>query len=540
MNNSKKVILAVAAVIIIFFAYTQMNKTSPENTAPSGGTTPSVTESADEGSAASGGEDVKYKSEIVVARLEDSNNLDPVMQDGNVNIWIFDLVMEGLLRTTDDGSGIEPMLAESYEVSDDSLTYTFTLRDGLKFSSGDPVIAEDLIWSYERAMTTEESVWRDLLENIGSVEAPDDTTFIIRMKQASPVSEATFTLFNVLIGDKSYFDEIGLENYSKKPLGTGPFMFDEWRQGEYLRIAKNDNYRNTDDIRTQSIKFNVVPDDNTRVMQLQSGEADIITFVPWNRLSEIGTDPALKVLTPQSTEMRNLDINCVEGPTADVKVRRAIAMAINKEAIVKTVLFGYGTTADSFISSAVTYYSKPQVPEYDVEAAKALLAEAGYPDGFEATLTTVSGNAVYEQMATMIKEQLAAVGIDMKIELLEAGTHNNLRNNLKLQMFFGGWTNDIPDPSQQAGYFTVPTMSNCVHTGWVNNRAVELTMSASVEMDSTKRAELYAELQQIYADEVPSVPVYYAPFPVAMKAKISGFAQTPLGNYRFANLLCEE
>jgi peptide/nickel transport system substrate-binding protein len=537
---NKKTGLAVLAIVVIallLYVVNSNNSTTDNSTtsAPAGNTTPAAsvtpTESADQ---------VKYKPEIVIARLEDSNNLDPVTQDGNVNIWVFDLVMEGLLRTTNDGSGIEPLLAESYEVSDDSLTYTFKLREGLEFSTGDPVLGEDLVWTYERAMTTEESVWSDLVSNIESVEAPDDVTFVVHMKEASPVSVATFTLFNLLIGDKSYFDEVGLENYSKKPLGTGPYKFDEWRQGEYLRIVKNENYRNADSVKTESIRFNVVPDDNTRVMQLQSGEADIITFVPWNRLAEIESDSSLKVLTPNSTEMRTFELNCVEGPTADVRVRRAIAMAINKEAIVKTVLAGYGTPADSFMSSAVTYYKAPNIPKYDVEAAKALLAEAGYPDGFSSTITMVSGNTIYEQMATMVQEQLAAVGISVNIEQLEAGTHNSLRRDLKLKMFFGGWTNDIPDPSQQAGYYCVLSMANSVHTGWQNTRAEELATGAAVEMDPAKRAEMYAELQQIYADDSPTVPIYYSPFAVAMKQNISGFAQTPLGNYRFGDLALVE
>jgi peptide/nickel transport system substrate-binding protein len=480
------------------------------------------------------------KSEIIVARPEDSNNLDPIMQDGNVNIWIFNLVMEGLLQTSDDGTSIEPALAESYDVSEDGLTYTFHLKDGLVFSNGDPVLGEDLVWSYERAMTTTDSVWSDLLSGIKSVEAPDDKTFIAHMTEASPVAVPTFTLFNVYIGDKSYFDEVGPEGYSKKPIGTGAYKFDEWRQGEFLRVVKNDLYRDADSVKTQSIKFTVVPDDNTRVMQLQSGAVDMITFVPWNRMSELSADPNLKVETPASTEMRCLELNCVNGPTADPKVRKAIEMAINKTAIVKTVLFGYGTEADSFMSSSVIYYAKPEAAKYDPEAAKALLAEAGYPDGLKITLTTVAGNSNYETMATMVKEMLSQIGIDVTIELLEAGTHNAKRKALELELFFGGWTNDIPDASQQCGYYCLPSMANSVYTGWSNDTVIDLVNKAMYEMDTTKRAEMYKQIQQLYADDCPTLPIYYCPFPVAMSAKVSGFAQTPLGNYRFNNLVAAQ
>jgi peptide/nickel transport system substrate-binding protein len=478
----------------------------------------------------------QYKREIIVARPEDSHNLDPVTQDGNVNIWMFDLVMEGLLHTTNDGSGIEPLLAESYKVSDDLLTYTFKLKNGLTFSNGDPVLAEDVVWTYERAMTDEKSVWIDLVTNLKSLEAPDDSTVIVHLKEPSPVSGATFTLFSLLIGDKSYFEEVGLENYSKKPMGTGAYKIDEWQLGDYLRLVKNEKYRDAANVKTEVITFNAVPDDSTRVMQLQSGEADIITFVPWNRLAEIEGEPSLKIVTSKSTEIVNLVLSCIEGPTKDVRVRKAIAMAINKDAIVKMILFGYGVPATSFIPPSVTYHSEPKTYGYDVQAAKALLAEAGYPDGFPMTLTTIAGDAVYEQMATIVKEQLAAVGIDLKIELLEGTTFRSLRNNLKLQCIFGKWTSDIPDPSQQTTYWCDPSMTNCLNTGWVNERATELSKITAVEMDPSKRALLYAELQQIYADEVPTIPLYYAPYSVGMSANVSGFAQTPLGNYRFGDL----
>ena len=474
-----------------------------------------------------------FKSEIVIVRPEDSNNLDPVTQDGNVNIWVLNLMTEGLLQTTDDGASIEPLLAESYEVSDDFLTYSFKIKPNLKFSNGDPVLAEDLVWSYERAMNAgSDSVWTEIVANLKSVEAPDDTTFIVNMKEPSPVSEATLTFFTLVIGDKSYFDEVGVDEYKKRPIGTGAYKLDKWVTGEYLRVVKNEYFRDADSIITESIRFNVVPDDNTRVMQLQSGEADIATYVSFARLDEIANDPNLKVVKKESTEMRMLALNCVNGPTANVDVRKAIAMAIDREAIVKIVLFNHGTLADSYLAPAVPYYSKPKTYSYDVSAAKELLARAGYPDGFDIALTTVSGNANYEAMANLIKEQLSLIGINVSIELLEAGTHNSKRNKLELGLFFGGWTSDIPDPSQQTGYYCQPVMANCVHTGWQNEEAISIAEAAAVEMDESKRAEMYKQIQQIYADEVPSIPIYYAPFANAMNKNVEGFEQTPLGNYR--------
>ena len=506
----------------------------------SGGGNNSPAPSGSGGESPSGG-DAAIKSEIVFARREDSNNLDPVLQDGNVNIWFFTMVLESLLKVSDDGTKIEPGLAETWDVSEDGMTYTFHLKEGLVFSNGDPVLAEDLVWSYERAMHTEESLWAELCLNLDSVEAPDDTTFIVHVKEASPVDEVTFTLFNLTIGDKSYFEEVGEEAYAKCPVGTGAYKFGEWKQGEYLMLEKNENYRDADSVKTEKIRVTVVPDDNTRVMQLQGGNADLISDVPWNRMSEVEATSGLDIATPISTEVRSLNFNCTKGPTADVKVRQALTMAIDKEAIVKMVLFGYGEVADSYLPPSIPYYISPSTTKsHDVEAAKALLAEAGYADGFDITLTTNAGNAIYEQMATMIKEQLAAIGVNVTIELLEAGTFNAKRAALELDMFFGGWTSDIPDPSQQTSYWCLPATANSVHTGWSNDRVIELGYAAAKEMDSEKRAEMYAEIQEIYADECPTVPIYYAPYGVGMSAKLDGFSQIPTGPYRFNNLTCAE
>lgn len=474
-------------------------------------------------------------TELVIARASDSDNLDPVLQDGNINIWVYTLCFEPLVTLSDDGSEIIPCLAESWSVSDDNLVYTFNIVPGLTFSNGEDVEMEDFIWSYERAMTTEESVWYDLCVSIDSVSSPADDVFEITMKEPTPVAMSTFTLFNLVITDKSHFDEVGADEYALGPIGTGAYKFETWNQGEYIRLVANEYYRDADSVATESIRFNVVADDNTRIMQLQNGDVDIITDAPWSRLSEVDADADLQTIMSTSTEMRCLEFNCLSGPTADVRVRQAIAMTIDKQIIVDLVLYGYGEVADSFLAPSLPYYIEADTYDVDIEAAKALLAEAGYADGFDITLTVTSGNTYYEQMAVIIQSQLKEIGINVSIETLETGTFNTKRTAMELEMFFGGWTSDIPDASQQTSYYCDPSMANCVHTGWSNDRVTELTKAAAIEMDETLRAEMYAEIQQIYAEECPTIPIYYAPYSVAADATVEGFVQLPTGIYRLEN-----
>ena len=473
-------------------------------------------------------------NELVIARPEDSDNLDPVTQDGNVNIWLFGLTMEGLVRTSDDGMSIEPCLAESWDVSEDGLQYTFHLKPDVKFANGDPVTTEDWIWSIERARDTASSAWSFSLAAISSVEAPDDSTLVITLTQPWAPILADLAMFNASVQSKAYYDEVGAEAYTQAPMGTGPFYFAEWQKGEYLLLQKNTNYWNPEEPKLDSIRFTVVPDDNSRVMQLQAGEVDAITFVPWNRMQELDDDEDIVAVGLPSTETRNLIMNNTIEPLNDVRVRQALAMATDRQELMDVALYGYGELATSFINPSVSYSASDKVsfPAYDPEGAKALLEEAGYGDGFELTLSLDSGNTVNATLGTLLKEQWAEVGVTLNLETLEKGTINERMNNMTLDLQLRSWTSDMADPSQAAEYACVNSNANCLFSGWQNTEAEQLVEQANMELDTTKRQEIYDQLQQLYVEEMPVMNLFYIPYPVAYRSNVENFIQTPLGAYR--------
>ena len=475
---------------------------------------------------------------MIISRPVDSENLDPVLQDGNINLWVYTLCLEPLLLATDDGQDVQSGLAETWDVSADGLTYTFHMYKDLKFSDGTPVTAEDYVWTIERIMHTEESPWTSFYANWESVTCPDDQTVVIKTKTPSAVDLPTFSLFACVVTSKAHFDKVGGEEYSKGPVGTGPFMFKEWKQGEYMLLAKNPNYRFADSVKADEIKFTVVPDDNTRIMQLQAGEADIMTFVPYNRMEEINNTDGLMSTVIKGTGVTGLALNTTREPMDKVEVRQALAMAINKDEIVKNVHYGNTVAATSFLPPSVPYSAdgKIDVMKFDVEGAKQKLSDAGYPDGFKLTITINAGNTNQEQISTIVKEQWSKIGVDLTIDVLEAAAMRALRNELKLDVFFGGWTSDVPDPSQQTRYWCINEVTQCIFTGWKNTQAEELALKAENEMDKAKREDLYKQIQQIHATDSPLIPIYYEGYPVAMSDKVSGFGQIPLGNYRFDNL----
>jgi peptide/nickel transport system substrate-binding protein len=332
---------------------------------------------------------------------------------------------------------------------------------------------------------------------------------------------------------------MGQEAYSKKPMGTGPYMLKEWEIGEYVLFTKNPYYHIEGLPKTEEIKFIVVLDDNTRLLQLATGQLDIATYVPFSKLQEVDSNPKLTAMAVPSTFTYNIFLNHTRKPYDSQKVREALDYGTDKQALVNFILFGNGEVATSFRPpSSLFYNSSLKDRGYDVEKAKALLAEAGYPNGFDAEFLLRSDDLVFEQISVLIKEQWSKIGINVSIHALESGVGKAQYRAFNYDLIVGPWTDDMNDPSAQCEYYFIPENMDCASTGWTSTeRAIELTQKGKRETDLEKREQIYLELQQILYDEVPFIPVFHVPFLVAMSNDIEGFVQNPLGTYRFEELV---
>ena len=497
------------------------------------------------GSEAAGAEtaqDTKADGEtvITIARPVDSATLDPIVAGLNEDIWMINLMLQGMTKASADGTEIQPCLAESWDISDDQLTYTFHIRDGLKFSDGSDVTAQDWQYSFDRYMDAEESPWRGMISMIDSINVPDDTTVEIKLNEVSPTFLATSALFCMSVMPKSYCEEVGDEGISKKPVGTGPFYLEEWKPGESMTFVKNPYYWEEGLPLADKIVFNIVADDNTRIMQLQSGQVDAITYVPANRIADLSAMEDISVLSFDSTESRHITVNNSVPALSDAKVRMALLMATDREAIIQAVYYGNAKVSTGLIGPAQPYYNDSIEPvACDVEGAKALLAETDYADGFDVSIQIRSGNTIELQEATMIKEQWAKIGVNVNIEQLDSSTVDDNWYSMGFEMMFTSLTSDTADTNQFAQGISIAELKDCYHTLWSGEeqkKAEELAIAARSEMDTTKRAELYDELQEITAAENPILPLYYIPFTVATRSNVTGFEQNPLGVYDFNEL----
>jgi peptide/nickel transport system substrate-binding protein len=224
-------------------------------------------------------------------------------------------------------------------------------------------------------------------------------------------------------------------------------------------------------------------------------------------------------------------------PLSDAKVRLALNMAINRQALLDNVTFGLGVPATNYRPVGTLYYNTDLKDyPYDPEGAKALLAEAGYPDGFKITMNHVAGREQQTQYGTMIQAMWADIGVELELIPLESGINRQKYWDGEFDIYASGWTDDIPDPSQQTNYAVVYDNIQSYHTEYNNAEIQELAKAALTELDPVKREAMYFRIQQIVYDEAAFIPLWSEPLVVATRKNVEGFEQSVLGIYLWKNL----
>lgn len=481
---------------------------------------------------------------ITVACITTAPHLDVITEDGQIVTLLF-FALESLVTTEEDGQGgirIVPSLAESWKISDDGMTYTFKLKKGVKFHDGTPVTTEDWIWSILRLRDAgPESPWTHLARAVKEVSAPDEETLVISLSEPYAPFLSNLTNPALAVQSKKHFDKVGAEAFRDSPMGTGPYYFAEWELNQRYVLKKNPHYHIEGKPIASEFRFIVVPDDNTRIMQLQAGEVDVVRDLPHNRIDELASYPGLAVDAAPSTEQRFVNFNVTFPPLGDVRVRNALRLATDKQAIIKMVLFGHGSPVFGVFPRVDAFYDKKlKDPGYDVEKARALLKEAGQEKGFKLEMIYSSGNTVLENIATVLKEQWAKIGVDLQLVPLEGPTVSAAFQNLKHQVTMLRWSTDTADPVGLTSFIADYDASHGFHTGWRNARVTELAHAAEKELNEDKRRAMYEEIQRILFDECPLYPLYQNVYPVARKDSVHNFRFSGLSRYVFMDAYKDE
>ena len=496
---------------------------------------------------------------MTYGRYADSLFLDPVLNDANVDIWVLTNIYDTLLMPTDDGQGVQPGLATEWKVADDGMSVTLKLREGIKFSDGSPILPSDVAWSLKRAATPDNGIWGFLVSAITDITATDDGTITITLNRADPSIIPALSVFNTAILPQKLFEAAAgttdaekAKSFSEKPVGSGPFMLESWERGSVMKLVKNPYYWDKGDDGQplpylDGVTFEVIPDDATRILRLQSGELDGAEFIPYARVAELKATEGIDMMLYPSTKIEYITLNTrpqiegVDNPLSNPKVRQALNYATNKEAIIQIVTMGVGTPMKSFMSSATPLNSGtgPLYP-YDLEKAKALMAEAGFADGFSTSMLVLAGSQDETSIATALQQMWAGIGVKLELKQVDNASRTEQYRAGTFTMRAGAWTDDIADPSEITSYFAYSPTIESQHSGWKSEEADKLFEASQSERDPAKRAEQYAKIQEIHNADGPMVYLYESPYPVALSTKAKGFIQIPLGNNIFRSAYLEK
>ncbi|MBO0661154.1 ABC transporter substrate-binding protein [Jiella sp. MQZ9-1] len=467
---------------------------------------------------------------LTIGRREDSSTFDPIATAQNIDFWVFANVYDVLVRVDKTGTKLEPGLAESWTVSPDNLTYTFKMRDA-KFSDGSPITSEDAKYSLTRIRDDKLSLWSDSYKIVADMATPDAQTLVVKLKSPSAPFLSTLAMPGASIISKKGMETMGEEAYAQKPIASGAFMVKDWIRGDRVILEKNPNFWQADRVKLDGVEWISIPDDNTRMLDVQAGQIDAAIFVPFSRVQQLEADPNLNVLLEPSTREDSLLINHSHGDLGKQKVREAIDDATDKKAIVDAVTFGIGTVANSYIPKGALYYNADNaVRPYDPEKAKTLLKEAGVSN-LTLTYLAQAGDEVDEQVGVLLQQQFAKAGITLNIRKVDPSQQWGMLVDGDYDVAKAYWTNDILDPDQKTT-FVLGNDSNMNYMTRYNNPAVtKLVAKARVEMDPKKRETMYVELQKQAKADVNWVDLYYSPYINVARKNVKDFFQNPLGRF---------
>ena len=467
--------------------------------------------------------------DLVFARPSDILSTDPTAIADNISIWAVEQMFETLYTVDQDGKGVHPYLATDYTLSPDKLTWTFTLRDGVKFSDGTPLTAEDVAFSINRARKSTGG-FGYIDAAIKNVTAKDPATVVITTKYPWAPLVADISLFTNGIMPANFGGK-SEKDFFASPVGTGPFMFDTWTKGQSLKLVKNPSYWQTGKPYLNSVTYTNVPDDNTRALQLEGGQADINMYPPFSSVTSLKAKPGIVVNLFPGTRVDMLLLNRTFAPFKDAHVRNAVNYAIDRKAMVSAVLFGNGQPANSYMPPTLPYYDA-SMPEQVVDMAKAKeeLAASGYPNGFDVEFLT-DNLAQDQSIAQIVQQAVQPLGIKVKIRTIDANQLFTTQGKGDYQLSIDYWTMDIPDPDEDTEWFLSPAGGGkCYYTNYNNPTMTKMVADAAKEFDTTKRQALYTQIQQLALEDKPQLYLFYSPLAYSYTDKVQGFFVTPLGN----------
>ncbi|WP_100374352.1 glutathione ABC transporter substrate-binding protein [Bacillus sp. FJAT-45037] len=478
--------------------------------------------------------------DLVIGTGSDAVSLDPASSNDVPSSNVVANMYETLIYQNEDLE-LEAGLAEDWEMIDDN-TWQFKIREGVKFHDDSDLTAEVIKANYDRILDPEVASPRSfLIEMVTDIEVIDEYTLNLTTEYPfSPLpahlahNGMSIVSLPAIEADMEAVADGGTPgaSISENPAGTGFFKYDEWNPGSYVRLVKNEDYWG-EPAKLDSVTFSVVPEDLTRIAELETGGAHIIFPVSPSDVSRVENTPEVSLDRTNSVSISYIGFNMEKEPFDDQLVRQAISMAINKEGIVSGILDDTGLPAVGPLAPDVFGFddSVDALP-YDPEKAQELLAEAGFEDGFSTTIWT-NDNRERMDIAEYVQAELSKINVDVSIEVLEWGAYLEQTANGQHDMFILGWTTVTGD----ADYGMYPLFHSS-NVGEAGNRTFmkdaeldEILVEARQTSDEETRLSLYKQAQEMLVEDAPMIYLYHQEYLVGVRDNVQGFWKHPNGTY---------
>ncbi|MDR0841562.1 MAG: ABC transporter substrate-binding protein [Christensenellaceae bacterium] len=506
-----------------------------------GGNTTSPSTPAANAPAGSGSDaaPASYQDTIIIGVANDVTTLDPQGSNTDSNMMVFALTHDTIVEIDPDTGEIIPGLATEWSMSSDGCVFSFTIPAGVTFTDGTPLTTNDIKYTYERA--AESSFTKTKVDLITGINVVDDTHIEITISKPSQefLTLLAHRSMSILSEALVKADEFGYQ------VGSGVFAVDEWIPGDQISFLRNDGYRGTI-APTRSIIFRLIKEESSRLVALQTGEIDVCIDPLVTDLGYIEDDSNLELIKVPNVVMLYIAINNKKPGLDNVNVRKAIAYATNKEAMIIAGYNGEGTVHNNFINRGqFGLYEDLPVYEYDLDKAKAALAASGYAEG-QLKFNVIYNGSAKENIALVLQEDLSKIGINLELSKLETAALKGILNDAALdyELCLYQWTDadgtdftvrNMYGSSEQGGKLVKNGSNRAVLEDAVLNKMID---DALVELDTAKREQMYYDIELYLNEIMPVVPICTSMINIGVKKGLDGvkWVGTAKHDYRYIAL----
>ncbi|HLY21657.1 MAG TPA: ABC transporter substrate-binding protein [bacterium] len=483
---------------------------------------------------------------LVYGKSGDADSLDsPTSTNGEayqVTTQIFNLLVRAQPGKTD----IEPDLATSWSVSPDGLTWTFKLRQGVTFHDGTPWNAEaakanwdrwaDKNNPYHAVKGGEYEYFGDFMaDSFKEAKAVDPYTLQVILKQPNSPLLQNLTIIAFQFNSPASMKQYGAEGIGQHPVGTGPYKFVEWVRDDHVTLQANPSFFRKGLPKTQRLIMRVIKDNAARYLALKSGEVQAIELPNTDDVKASMSDPNLKIVFRPPFDTSWLKFNMNNSLFKDIRLRKAVAYAINRPAIVQGLYAGYGEVANQAMPPGMWgRASSPDPITYDPAQSKKLLSEAGYPNGFSFDFWYIPVSRPYfpqgKEIGTAIASDLNKVGIRAHLQTEDWATYLKDQKSNRFPMYMAGWIGDNGDPDDWLGFFFPKYDATSARWSYNNPAVFDLINKAKSENSQAKRAQMYAQAMTLISHDLPNIWFAHAKVPMIVRKNVDGLIGQPDSN----------